>query len=92
MVESDVMEDIGIETRESSSAESAIRRPRKSGSSSLWVNLRLNRAFRMSGISTTTFWVLDTEHFDISIGGPLISKYKLLKRIVPLWFWPVRDW
>jgi hypothetical protein len=36
----------------------------------------------------SAFWVLDTENFDILIGGPLIKEHNLFKRKIRLWSKP----
>jgi hypothetical protein len=88
MVASDVVEDIGIEIREPSPTESAIRLVfPEEGSIEPLGQVEIEWCFQDGrDVYKSTFWVLDTEDFDILIGGPLISKHKLFKRKVHLWF------
>ncbi|KAI9857275.1 MAG: hypothetical protein M1813_008313 [Trichoglossum hirsutum] len=89
MVASDVVQDLGIKIRKSSAGEVAIRLmfPNEEpieplGQSEVeWFFQEERKTYR------SVFWVLDTERFDILIGGPLIKKHRLFKRKVRIWSW-----
>lgn len=89
MVASDVVRGLGIKIRKSSAGEVAIRLmfPNEEpieplGQSEVeWFFQEERKTYR------SVFWVLDTERFDILIGGPLIKKHRLFKRKVRIWSW-----